>query len=425
MSRKLRVLLIAEAANPDWVSVPLIGWSLFEAIAKLTDAHLVTHIRNREAVSRAGLIEGRDFTAIDNEKLAGPLWKLASLLRGGDGKGWTTVSAFSAFAYPSFERELWRLLGKRIAAGEFELVHRITPLSPTHQSPIAKTLQGHRVPFVIGPLNGGVPWPPHFAHRRMAERDWLSHLRHLYKLLPHYRNTRRYSSAILAGSQFARDDLPSWAQSKTTLIPENAIDLGRFPSIRTRSAALPLRGAFVGRLVSYKGADILLHAAAAFIRIGQLRLDIIGDGPERPKLELLSQKLGVADNVKFHGWLPHRAVNDVLSTTDFLALPSIREFGGGVVIEAMALGVAPIVADYAGPGELVGEGTGIRVSFHDEASLTAGFRNALARIIETPPILDDIGRAAALHARTYMTWEAKAAQIVKIYNNLISTQSLP
>ena len=107
MKKRYRVLLIAEAANPEWTSVPLVGWSHTRALAEITDAHLVTQIRNQEAIERFGWVEGKEFTAIDSEAVAKPLWKISSMLAGGDGRGWTTRMAINTFGYYYFERQIW------------------------------------------------------------------------------------------------------------------------------------------------------------------------------------------------------------------------------------------------------------------------------------------------------------------------------
>src|SRR6056297_1510826 len=224
----MNVLLIAEQANPEWVSVPLIGWSLSRAISRLVDAHIVTQVRNRDAFLRQGMIEGEQFTAIDSEYVAARANKIAGFLRGGDGKGWTTVTAIQSLAYYAFEHELWKLFKDRIQSGEFSLVHRITPLSPTTPSTLAKHLSRCGVPFFVGPLNGGLPWPPGFEQRRRAEGDWLSYARSVYRLLPGRTATLRHASRILAGSDATANQIPARFQDKVIKIAENAIDPGRF-----------------------------------------------------------------------------------------------------------------------------------------------------------------------------------------------------
>jgi glycosyltransferase involved in cell wall biosynthesis len=187
-----------------------------------------------------------------------------------------------------------------------------------------------------------------------------------------------------------------------------------------------LKGAFVGRLVPYKGADMLLEAAAGFLRRGQLELHIVGDGPQRPFLEGLADRLDIRRNVHFHGWVSHVEVPERLRVCDFLALPSVREFGGGVILESMALGVTPIVADYAGPSELVDEKTGIRIPFTDKQSLIDGIRCTIGDIIRAPHVLDTLGAAGRRRVIEKFTWEEKARRIAAVYQAVLDgSNNLP
>ena len=418
--KKLRVLIIAEAANPEWTSVPLIGWKMTQALAEVADVHFVTHLRNRDAIVKQGLVEGRDFTAINNERVTGPLARLVLLLGGRSGKGWTTRTAIWTLGYYSFEIELWRQFSDRLKRGEFDIVHRVTPLSPTSPSILARKLARIGVPFVIGPLNGGVPWPKHFKNVQYAEREWLSHVRKLFKLLPGYRRTRKYSSAIIVGSEFTLSEMPRWSASKCVYIPENAVDLASVEGAKYDPPQLPLKAAFVGRLVPYKGADIMIEAASEFVKKGQLRLHVVGDGPQMQELVRLVDRLKLAACVTFHGWLSHVEAQALLRTCDVMILPSIREFGGGVVIEAMAQGVTPIVADYGGPSELVDASTGIKVAFEDRASLINGVRDAIRHVVESPDLLPVLGRAAREKVAANLTWQAKARQILEVYQAVLA-----
>ena len=422
---KPSVLLIAEAANPDWVSVPLIGWSVAAALREVADVHVVTQVRNRGAIAAQGWVEGQDFTAIDTEAVTKPIWQAGQMLRMGKGKAWTLNTAINSLVYPYFERQVWKQFGPALKAGQFDIVHRVTPLTPTAVSPIAKWCARAGVPFVLGPLNGGVPWPTGFDTERRREREWLSYVRGIYKLKPGRGAMFRATAAILAGSRHTASEIPAQFQDKVLWLPENAIDPARFNRRSAQDISGPLRGCFIGRMVPYKGPDMLLEAAAPHLAAGRLVLDMIGDGPMRADLEAQARDLGVTQAVTFHGQVPHDAVQDIAARANLLTFPSIREFGGGVVLEAMALGVVPLIVDYAGPGELVTPQTGLTVPIGPRAQIVADLGATLDRLVADPTMLPDMADRAYARAQTLFTWPAKAQQILRAYDWVLNSDGPP
>jgi glycosyltransferase involved in cell wall biosynthesis len=417
------VLVIAELANPDWESVPLVGWSHWKALSKVVDGHLVTQIRNRENILKSGESPDR-FTALDSTPVERQVDRVGRVLRGRAGGGLTTMTALSALSYYYFEDLLWRRFGKRIAAGEWDVVHRLTPLSPTTPSLLAAKCRKAGVPFVLGPLNGGVPWPKGFSHALRAEREWLTYVREAYKLMPGYAGTRRNASAIITGSRDTRSQIAARYKDKTVYILENAVDPARFARKKTAPVTLPLKVAFVGRFTLYKGADMLLEAAAPLVRAGKVKLDLIGDGMQAASLRALAAREGLPESI-FAGWIKHEKLQERLGESDVLGFPSIREFGGAVVLEAMALGLVPVVMDYGGPGELVTPSTGVLLPMTTRDEIIASMRSVLDRLSSDPEPIRAMGMRAQARVMKNFTWDAKAAQVLEVYRWVLGQRAKP
>ena len=411
-----RVLLIAEQCDPGGRAASLIGWSLCSALRAEVDAHIVTERESAPALERAGLIESRDFTAIDTTRLKRAASGVRSLIFGKNSeRGWGIAQALSLPGYYQFERKLWRQFGPRLRAGEFDVVHRVVPITPDLPSILAPRLARIGVPFVVGPLNGGLPWPEGYDSTRRADGEWLSYVRGITKLVPGLEGTRRHASAILLASRDMLRQNPARHAAKAIYLPENGIDPARFHIDRNRHPGLPLRLVFLGRLVPYKGPDMVLEAAAPLLSMGLARLDIVGSGPLREVLEKRIAELGLEGSVSLVGNVPHTQVQSCLAEADLMCSPAVREFGGAVVMEAMYMGAVPVVLDYGGPPEYATQGCGFALPLGPREQIVAAMRALLTSVVADPAQLVAMSAAAQIRAREHFQWDVKARQLLEVY----------
>ena len=158
--------------------------------------------------------------------------------------------ALTAFSYPfavAFEWRAWRQLRARVQRGEFDVVLRLLPVTSVMPSPFAFWLRRSPTPFVIGPINGGLPWPRGFGQAE-KQKEWISGFRSVYRLLPFARSTYRHARAIIAGSSHTCTEFNAY-RDKVFFVPENGIDDGHIHADRETSHEGPLRLVYVGRLV--------------------------------------------------------------------------------------------------------------------------------------------------------------------------------
>ncbi|WP_331288238.1 MULTISPECIES: glycosyltransferase family 4 protein [Methylobacteriaceae] len=406
-----RVLVLADVCNPDWPSLPVVGYNYAKALSEVADVTVATQVRNRPNIERDGL--GRaQVVYLDTEWIAAPIHRLGTLIRRGGATGWTTQIAMEYPSYLAFEWAAWRHFRGRLRKGEFDVIHRITPMSPTLPSLMASL---STVPFVLGPLNGGLPWPSAFQAELKREREWLSWVRDAYKLLPFRSATLNKAAAILAAFDHTIADLPARLSGKIVDFPEVGVDPARFsaerPPKRERKTIL-----FAGRLVPYKLPEVIVGAFARSDILRRHRLVVVGDGPERSRLEQMIAEHRLQDCVELLGQRTQREVGAIMRDAEIFAFPSIRELGAGVVVEAMACGMACVVVDYGAPGALIGPDRGVKVALGDHQSLIAGYCRELESLVLSPERITMLGAAASQHARAHYDWDSKAGKTLEVYH---------
>lgn len=416
----MRVLLMAEDCNPEWPSLPSVGFQMVRALAQIAQVTLATHVRNRHQLE--GKLANMRVVYLDNEYVAKPLFALSKLLRGGTSANWSTAVAM---AYPgalAFDREVIKHFKAELREGVFDVVHRLTPMSPALPSPMSSFSP---TPFVLGPLNGGLPWPSQYLAEKYREKEQLHTFRLAYKWMPYHRSTYRNAAAILASFEHTLADLPDSARARCFDYPEVGVDPQVFYSSGERPDNRRLTFICVGRLVPLKLLDVALRVFAGSEQLRRHKLVLVGDGMERHALETQARELGLQQVVEFTGWISADQVAERLRAADIFFFPSIRELGGGVVVEAMSCGCVPVVVDYGGPGGVVaGQSCGAAVPLGDKGELVKRFTNVLENYVRDRSLRLEHAAAAVRRAQAHFSWNAKASKLVEIYQWVLGQRSL-
>lgn len=211
---------------------------------------------------------------------------------------------------------------------------------------------------------------------------------------------------LVQSEQIRKDVQKEFKKARVEVIP-NGIDL-------TKDRAMGDKVLFVGRLVKRKGLKYLIEACRILHSKGfNFEMVIIGDGPERKKLEKMSRGL----NIRFLGSIAPENIRKYMMRGKFVVLPAlIGEGFSNVVMEAMSLGMPSIATNIAGLPDLVRDGkTGFLVKIKDS--------NALAEKIEllltNEKLRKKMGLACLKEIRQY-EWNKIAKKMEKTYSKFLS-----
>jgi glycosyltransferase involved in cell wall biosynthesis len=229
---------------------------------------------------------------------------------------------------------------------------------------------------------------------------------------------KRRAAVVLVANERTREALPSGLVGRVVVLPENAVDTSQWNPPRVAAVEDGQRFVFIGRLVDWKALDVAIEAMRD---LPEASLDVIGDGPMMAAWRARAESLGIAQRVRFHGWLSQEKCAELLGGCTALLLPSLYESGGAVVLEAMAMKRPVVATAWGGPSDYLDANCGVLVEPTNRTELVEGFRDAMQRLMESPDLRKRMGAAGREKLLREFDWRRKIDRVLDIYASVLES----
>ena len=371
-----RIIAFAYDAHPDRGSEPGAGWAMIQIVAGFADLTVLTRstppdpdgsYRSWQARIEPGTVtfEWVPLPGDPVREVADPRLP------------WWSRQHYLAYL-------VWQAKAVRRARGlqdrqGFDLAWHLTWANGW----VGSTLSGLGVPFVLGPIGGGVG-PPWRLAIGLGPRPLLFEaLRSLTRTVNRLANPLAHRSwrrarLILVQNRETQAWLPAAARRRARIF-HNATVTDAPQRTRQRRAGAPPVALFVARLVGWKGCALAVETVAG---LPDWRLVVCGAGQDQAMIEDLIARLEVKDRVELRGWQPRDEILRLMAQdVDVLLFPSLHDEAGLAVAEAAAIGLPIVCLDRGGPPLIAGHG----VPPDDHRTTIRGLRDGLVDALDTRP----------------------------------------
>lgn len=408
--RRLRVLLSAYACEPGKGSEAGVGWNMALQMAKLHDVYVVTRANNEPVITPE--LPGEDAPKFIYYDL--PKWAM-----------WWKRGIRGAELYYF----LWQIFSGRMLkksyADFFDVGHHVTYVR--YWMPTCFPKLG--IPYVIGPVGGGEFAPVEFENRFSLKPLIYEKVRRLIRtivpLIPSIRASISNASCILSTTKETRVKVQALGARRIDLYPESGVsseEYRRLSSIESTADSSSIVFVSSGRFLALKAFELGLRAFAES-GLDDAKYWFVGDGPERKRLEKLTDELRLTGRVTFYGMVSRDKALDIMGQANILIHPSLHDSGGWVCPEAMAMGKAVICLDLGGPGAQVDSSTGIKVSPDSRTIVVDGMAKAMRHLAKDRVLLASMGKAGKAEVADRYVWENKCAYYSRLYENVLGEGS--
>jgi len=401
--------------NPD-LKFPgggdIMGWNLVKRLGRVHRLWVLTAAQNREALEAA--LEKEPLPNVKFVYVDLPGWLHALLQHQGGLQFYAYLWQWRAYFFA-------RRLHKQV---RFDAFHHLSYDNDWMASIIGALLP---VPYLRGPAGGAHRVPKKFR-RQFPARSYLWEyvrmgLQWVFRHDPFFVIGHERATVLLMGNREALEALPARWRKKAQLLSVNGVSLSSIPY---DPASAPRNGPFrlltAGRLVPLKGFDFAVRAFGMFLdrlkregRGSQAELRIVGDGPERGRLQELIKELGLQGRVRLLNWMAPEDLFREMAECDVFVFPSLRDGGWLVVVEAMTAGKPVVCLDLAGPGLHVTEACGVKVAAGSQEQAIRDLAAGIERLYVEPGLRQRMGRLARQRAEQLYDWDRVCERVLEMY----------
>jgi glycosyltransferase involved in cell wall biosynthesis len=317
------------------------------------------------------------------------------------------------FGYFTFNSNVKKYIQKRRTEfNDVKLVLHKNPTSFRYFTYLYKL----KKPLVIGPITGGLQVPKQIQNYFKSE-SIINKFRALDQWvlkLPVYRSQYRNANRILITLDYLRDILPKEALPKVTTFFDTGINVDNEFLIRNKdNKTEPVRITWVGKMVRYKGLELLVRATSKINR-EDFVVDVIGDGAERHYIQNLISELGLTNKILLHGSVPYEKMATVYQQADIFCFPTLTEASGNVFLEAMKYGLPIVTIDNGGPRYMCpNEGT-FKIPITSIDDIIEKISERLIQLICSAELREKMGRANYEHVKATYTWDKLSKNIIAL-----------
>lgn len=412
----MKVLVSAYACEPNEGSEPGIGWNLAKQAARFHEVWVLTRRNNREVIEeemRLNPCTSLHFVYIDL-----PGWSCF----------WKRGAKGLHIYYCLWQVAAYRHAKRLLRDIDFDLVHHLTFGNVWLPTLLWKL----PIPFIWGPLGGYETIPLTFW--RMFKLKWklFEFIRCLIRFWARYLDpltmrTGEKASIIISRTFETELTLLKAFPGKVRSMPGNG--LNRYEIIDNsmdlfKSTETPMLNVLmVGRMIHWKGFDMGIQAFKKLVTVNtNAKLHIIGSGPEEKHLRSLCSSIGIGEKVIFHGQTSHQEALGHFEKADILLHPSLKDSACSVIFEAMAVGIPVVCLNCGGPGEVVTEASGIKITLKNPRQAVEDLAAALIHLGNDQTLRQALGTGGRRRLEEFL-WDEQGYAQNELYIEAVSAEA--